>query len=135
MPMGYLKVYYFIRRKKNKQGKVPIYCRLQMNGKRKDFSIFKWIEMEKWDDKKQYPKTSYPELKRLYDYMKSLEHGLYDSELQCLKYKAGYSVHDIFNYHRGIDTNYIGIVELFNYHQKQFKELVQVNQRLSLIHI
>ena len=57
MPMGYLKVYYFIRRKKNKQGKVPIYCRLQMNGKRKDFSIFKWIEMEKWDDKKQYPKT------------------------------------------------------------------------------
>ena len=83
MPMGYLKVYYFIRRKKNKQGKVPIYCRLQMNGKRKDFSIFKWIEMEKWDDKKQYPKTSYPELKRLYDYMKSIEHGLYDSELQC----------------------------------------------------
>ncbi len=127
--MGYLKVYYFIRRKKNNQEKVPIYCRLQMNGKRKDFSIFKWIEMEKWDDKKQYPKTSYPELKRLYDYMKSIEHSLYDSELQCLKYKAGYSVHDIFNYHRGIDTNYIGVVELFNYHQKQFKELVQVNQR------
>ena len=61
--------------------------------------------------------------------MKSIEHGLYDSELQCLKYKAGYSVHDIFNYNRGIDTNYIGVVELFNYHQKQFKELVQVNQR------
>ena len=67
--MGYLKVYYFIRRKVNKQGRVPIYCRMQMNGKRKDFSIFKWIEMEKWDDKKQYPKTSYPELKRLYDYI------------------------------------------------------------------
>ena len=127
--MGYLKVYYFIRKKKNNQGKVPIYCRLQMNGKRKDFSIFKWIELEKWDEKKQSPKTSYPELKRLYDYMKSIEHGLYDSELQCLKYKAGYSVDDIFNYHRGIETNYKGLVELFNYHQKQFKELVQVNQR------
>ena len=46
--MGYLKVYYFIRRKVNKQGRVPIYCRMQMNGRRKDFSIFKWIEMEKW---------------------------------------------------------------------------------------
>ena len=127
--MGYLKVYYFIRRKVNKQGRVPIYCRMQMNGKRKDFSIFKWIEMEKWDDKKQYPKTSYPELKRLYDYMKSIEHGLYDSELECLKYKARYSVEDIFNYHRGIESNCKGIVELFEYHQKQFKELVQVNQR------
>tara|TARA_B100001093_G_scaffold143405_1_gene135909 strand:+ start:449 stop:712 length:264 start_codon:yes stop_codon:yes gene_type:complete len=71
-----------------------------MNGKRKDFSIFKWIEMQKWDDKKQYPKTSYQELKRLYNYMKSIEHGLYDSELECLKYKASYSVEDIFNYHR-----------------------------------
>ena len=127
--MGYLKVYNFLRRKVNKQGKVPIYCRMQMNGRRKDFSIFKWIELEKWDDKKQYPKSSYQELKRLYNYMKSIEHGLYDSELECLKYKARYSVDDIFNYHRGIGSNYKGIVELFEYHQKQFRELVQVNQR------
>ncbi|MFA6946532.1 MAG: Arm DNA-binding domain-containing protein, partial [Pedobacter sp.] len=41
--------FYIIRLKENSKGEHPIYCRLTINGKRKEFSTHIWVVNTKWN--------------------------------------------------------------------------------------
>ena len=127
--MSYLNVYFFTRESQAKKGGLIIYCRAAFKGKRKDFSLGKTIPPNLWDKKKAFPNKKLPEGKRYYDHLKTVEKEMYDAELKCIKNSKTYSLERIIDYYQGLDKQFHGIVELFNKHQIQFKQLVAVNQR------
>jgi len=127
--MSYLNVYFFTRPSQAKKGGLIIYCRAALKGKRKDFSLGKTIPPNLWDKKKAFPNKKLPEGKRYYDHLKTVEKEMYDAELKCIKNSKTYSLERIIDYYLGLDNQFHGIVELFNKHQVQFKQLVAVNQR------
>jgi integrase len=127
--MAYLKAYFYLKKSRSRNGKAPIYCRVLIGKKRKEFSVKRYIELRYWDDTKQMPKERVPEVKQTYDYLKSVEHSLFDAELNCIKNKTTFTIDDVLNIHNGIDKNFKGIVELFEIHQTKFNELVQAQQR------
>ena len=127
--MSYLNVYFFTRESHAKKGGLIIYCRASLKGKRKDFSLGKTIPPNLWDKKKAFPNKKLPEGKRYYDHLKTVEKEMYDAELKCIKNSKTYSLERIIDYYQGLDKQFHGIVELFNKHQIQFKQLVAVNQR------
>ena len=127
--MGYIKIYFFLKRSRTINGKSPIYCRAQLNGIRKDFSLKRSIEEHKWDSKKNFPKDSTSEGKIMFDYLKGVEQSLFEAELLCIKKRMDYSIVDVLAIHSGSDDDFQGVVEIYKIHQLQFDELVKVNQR------
>jgi site-specific recombinase XerD len=61
--------------------------------------------------------------------LKGVEQSLFEAELQCIKQRAHYSIDKILDIHKGVESNFYGILALFDLHQKEFQELVKVGQR------
>jgi hypothetical protein len=59
-------LFYLRTSKKKKNGTIPIYVRVTVNGKRSDFSAKRSIDASKWNKYKQEPKVL----------MKLLEHSI-----------------------------------------------------------
>ena len=127
--MSYIKIYFFLKKSRTVSGISPIYCRIQFKGRRKDFSLKRSLESDKWDENKKFPKDNTKEGKLVFDYLKGVEQSLFDAELTCIKKRIDYTVQDILDIHHGIESDFKGVVELFKIHQVQFNELVKVNQR------
>jgi len=127
--MGYIKIYFFLKKSRTVSGISPVYCRVQFNGRRKDFSLKRSLDECKWDTKKNFPKDNTKEGKLMFDYLKGVEQSIFEAELTCIKKRIDYTVEDILDIHNGLENEFKGVVELFSYHQEQFNELVKVNQR------
>ena len=127
--MGYIKIYFFLKKSRLVGAKAPVYCRIQLDGIRKDFSLKRSIDQRMWDAKKGYPKDLTKEGKLMFDYLKGVEQSVFEAELTCIKTRNTYTVHDVLDIHKGTDKEFKGIVGLYHMHQKQFMELVKVKQR------
>ena len=127
--MGYIKIYFFLKRSRSVSGKSPVYCRAQLDGIRRDFSLKRSFEEHKWDSKKNFPKDSTSEGKIMFDYLKGVEQSLFEAELICIKKRMDYSIIDVLAIHSGSEDDFKGVVEMYKIHQVQFEELVKVNQR------
>jgi len=127
--MGYIKIYFFLKKSRAADGKAPMYCRVQFKGLRKDFSLKRSFEFSKWDKSKNFSCDKTKEGKLMFDYLKGVEQSIYEAELSCIKKRIDYTVEDILDIHNGVDNEFKGVIELFSYHQEHFNELVKVNQR------
>lgn len=127
--MGYIKIYFFLKRSRTVHHKAPVYCRVQYKGKRKDFSLSRSLELSKWDSTRNFPIDSTEQGKLMFDYLKGVEQSIFEAELSWIKMRKSYTLNDVINVFRGTDKKFQGIVQMYQIHQDQFNELVKVNQR------
>jgi len=127
--MGYIKIYFFLKRSRTVHHKAPVYCRVQYKGKRKDFSLSRSLELSKWDSTRNFPIDSTEQGKLMFDYLKGVEQSIFEAELSWIKMRKSYTLNDVINVFRGADKKFQGIVQMYQIHQDQFNELVKVNQR------
>ena len=127
--MSYLNVYFFTRESQAKKGGLSFIVGHRSREKEKTFH---WVRQSLpiyGIKRKPFQIKKLPEGKRYYDHLKTVEKEMYDAELKCIKNSKTYSLERIIDYYQGLDKQFHGIVELFNKHQIQFKQLVAVNQR------
>lgn len=62
----------------DKEGKVPIYMRITVNGKRSEVSIHRKIEISSWNLKAGKVRGTTPEVKNLNRFMDSIKGKVYD---------------------------------------------------------
>ncbi len=62
-----LSFHYHLRREQNKKsnGLVPIYCRISLNGRRRNFSTRLFVPQEMWSKDVEQVKVKYPEADRI----------------------------------------------------------------------
>lgn len=110
--------------KKNDLGKAPIYCRIQVNGLRSEFSLNKWIEPTKWIAKAGVAKGHTEDVKTLNSHLASVR-----SRLQFLFDRLMINENEVTpemlrNAFCGNTPKGKTICEVFEYHNKQMKTLI-----------
>jgi len=122
--------YILIKSKKNKLSLCPIFCRLTLNGKRKEFSTGLMVKPGEWNSKQQL-------ITKLND-----KHKVYNQKLQLLRSKAltahlelqissgtssNYSVEDIYRLVVGEKKHGdIGLLEFYKLYLNKIRKLVGV---------
>ena len=65
-------VHFKIRAEKIKDGKVPVYVSITVNGKKIFIALKNWVSVKQWDTRKENAKSSSEEGKKLNNYLEDI---------------------------------------------------------------
>ena len=110
-------IYFFIKkRKKNKQGKLPIHCRITVNSGVAEISLKRHIEKSLWNKKKQRV-IGTDEFARSHNYyIDTIERKLQDAHRKLLDKRVIITAGAIKNTYNGLDEQHHGLMEVFKQH-------------------
>lgn len=110
--------------KADKSGKSPIYVRITVNGNRTEFSIKRSISQEKWISSAGVAKGTNEESRSLNSFLSVVRLKINDHHRQMLEAEKMISAEAIRNAYLGIGELGRTLCEVFEYHNKQVKELI-----------
>jgi integrase/recombinase XerD len=101
--------------KTNKEGKTPIYIRLTLDGKRKQFASGCFLPLIKWDPKKHRAKGASEESVQTNQSLRDLEQDINDSFLQLKRETEYLTIAKLVNKWKGDDINTTSLMDLLDY--------------------
>lgn len=110
--------------RKDEKGQVPIYARLTVNDQRCEFSIKRSVEPEKWISNVGVAKGTTEEIKNLNAHLSTVKLKLLEHYRHLLETNKPITAETIRNAYFGITEKNKTIVEVFDYHNSQVKELL-----------
>lgn len=120
-----LKTLFFLYRSKtNQKGEAPIYCRVTLNKKRKQFSTGYFIRSGEWDRKRQMVKSSNPLSDEINNHLISLKQRILRSSLQLEAQESEISVDSVISIVLGKNTKVKKLLEVFKHHNRREKSLL-----------
>ncbi len=117
-------VLFFIRNNRiNSEGKSPVYIRITVNGERAEISTKRFILSEKWDNNSNRAIGKSSEIKAFNNYLHTLRSKLIDHHTEMVKIGETITARSLKNRFLGISENQRTLIEVFEYHNQQMKEL------------
>ena len=115
----------FVLRKsrKNYEGKSPVYMRITVNGQRAEVSIKRNIHTDNWENKACKAKGYKSEVKQLNQYLETLKALMNDYHTEMIKMGEEVTAQSLKNKFLGISEDRRMLIEVFEYHNHQLKEL------------
>ncbi|TMI75111.1 MAG: hypothetical protein E6H09_02145 [Bacteroidetes bacterium] len=110
--------------KADENGKAPIYARITINGNRTEFSIKRYTEPSRWISKAGVVKGNNEESKSLNSFLNTVRFKLNEQYRQLLESNKAITPEIVKNAYLGIKEKGKSIVEVFQYHNSQVKELI-----------
>ena len=110
--------------RKKEGGNAPLYVRITINGLRTEFSTKRYIDPIKWNNKAGVAKGSSEESKSINSFIASIRDKLYNHYNLLLATNKPITAELIKNAYFGIKEKGKTLVEVFEYHNKQVKELI-----------
>lgn len=110
--------------KTSKDGLVPIYLRITVDGTRVEMSTSKFIELSKWNSMAGKMKGSSEEARSINSYLDVLKNKVYDIEKFIFQHDLEYSATTFKNKFLGIEEESRMLIEIFENHNNQMKLLV-----------
>ena len=119
----------FVLRKsrKNNEGKSPVYMRITVNGQRAEVSIKRNIHTDNWENKACKAKGYKSEVKQLNQYLETLKALMNDYHTEMVKMGEEITAQSLKNKFLGISEDRRMLIEVFEYHNHQLKELEGTN--------
>ncbi|MBX9853114.1 MAG: phage integrase SAM-like domain-containing protein, partial [Cytophagaceae bacterium] len=111
-------VLFWINKSKIKNGAVPIYARITVNGKRAELSTKRSITPDKWNSKSESAKGNTEESRTLNSYINLVRGNLEKHYNQMLSNGEMITAETIKNRYTGLYEKKKTIVEAFDYHNK-----------------
>lgn len=108
----------------DKEGKVPIYMRITVNGKRSELSIQHKIELERWNTGAGKAKGTTQEAKYLNRLMDTIKGKVYAHYREFVENDKIISAKSLKNAYLGITEKEITLVEIFTDHNEKVRELI-----------
>ena len=110
--------------KANALGKAPIYCRITMDKIRSEFTTKQMIQPNKWNADGAFAKGTSGDIKQLNNRISKIKTDLY-KQYEFLRDSGKLvNVEALKNLYFGIAEKQYSIVETFDYHNNQMKELI-----------
>lgn len=113
---------FLIRKARGSKENRTIYVRINVNGKRAEFSSKQSIHEKHWDSKKCFPKSNTIELKRICNHLDRIKFNLYEIYREHIIQNPSISSKDIKNLFLGngpSEDNYLS--DILAYHQEKMK--------------
>ena len=117
-------LFYPKRNDVNKEGKVPVYMRITLNGKRSELSIQHKVEIEHWNTGAGKAKGNTQEAKNLNRLMDIIKNKVYTHYRELVEKNKVISAKSLKNAYLGIEERNITLIEIFRNHNEQVRELV-----------
>ncbi|WP_319228473.1 site-specific integrase [Draconibacterium orientale] len=109
--------------RKNNEGKSPVYMRITVNGQRAEVAIKRHIHKDNWENKACKAKGYKSEVKQLNQYLETLKALMNDYHTEMVKMGEEISAQSLKNKFLGISEDRRMLIEVFEYHNHQLKEL------------
>ena len=120
-------ILFWLFKAKMRNGKAPIYCRITINGKRAQFSLKRSIDPDKWNSSSGTAKGNSEEARILNSYLNKVKNDLH-KHFNLLEAKEEFITADtIKNSYLGIKEKERSLIETFQYHNDQMKELIGID--------
>jgi len=128
MKRATFKVLFYIKRtKKKRDGTVPIYARLTVNGLRAEFGLQKSIKEEQWNKEKGCVKGSSSETRRFNLSLDLVKNKLYGYKLQLEEESKEVTAEALKNAYLGIEDDPKTILGIFYEHNDRCKGLIGID--------
>ena len=108
----------------DKKGKVPIYGRITVNGKRSEFSIKRKVILTKWDSDAGKIKGKTPDVLELNNYMISIQNKINKIHTQLTLNDILITAEKIKNIFIGKDSKQKMVLEIFQEHNDRVEQLI-----------
>ena len=108
----------------DKDGNVPVYARITVNGKRSEFSIRRKLSLDKWSSEAGKAKGSSNESRELNRYLAAIETKLHKIQEQMSESEALVTSEKIKNTYLGKDKKDKMILKIFQDHNDKVEKLV-----------
>jgi len=113
---------FYVKKHRVSQGKVPVYCRVTVNGVSRDISIKRKIELDRWDNNRGNAKGSRNEIKALNAYLEQVRNRLYESVQDLEKERKLLTAESVKNRYLGKDDRGKTLKQLIEYHNEEMKD-------------
>lgn len=113
------------KNKINKDGKVPIYARITVNGKRTEIAIKQNISEINWNENKGLAKGSKKEIIQLNNFLEEFRSGIVASYQELLLQKKLITAELVKNNFIGADNSDFTILKLIELHNKEEGEILE----------
>lgn len=120
-------LFYSKTSKITKDGLVPIYLRVTINGERFEQSTQRYILPAKWSAEAGKAKGNSEESKTINYYLDSLKQNVYDYQAEIIREKLQFSAQTFRAKWLGVCARTHTILEVFHTHNEQLKELIGID--------
>jgi site-specific recombinase XerD len=117
-------LFYIKRTKISANGQVPIYMRITIDGKRIDKSTGRSVDLNRWIVNAGKTKGNNEVTKEINNYLDVLRAQVYDYRTELIRTSTSVGYENIKNKVLGIEERPISLIEIFQDHNRKFKELV-----------
>jgi site-specific recombinase XerD len=108
----------------NVDGQVPIYLRVTVNGQRFEAATGRCVEVHKWSLVAGKAMGSSKEIKELNEFLSALQSRACDIQNKLMASGRNLTIREFQNLWRGVKENDRMLLEIFQHHNDQLKELV-----------
>ena len=126
-------LFYLRTDRKKDDSLYPIYMRITVDGKRAELSTKRFINRDNWDSKANKAKGFKSEVKQLNQFLESLRTLMNDYHTEMVKMGEEVTAHSLKNKFLGISEDRRMLIEVFEYHNHQLKELEGTNYASATI--
>ena len=122
---GKINILFFLYRSKvNRKENMPVYCRITLDGHRKQFSCDCFLKEADWDTKNSKHKGLSTEAKHLNERLRSIRRKILRSYDVLAKTHGAFDVDQLYDQFSGITNEVRTILGVFDLHIAQIQELV-----------
>jgi integrase len=110
--------------KASKNGQLPIYFRLTVNGERFEFSTKKFIEKSKWSSEQSKMRGSSEEARSLNNYLGLIKSKVFDIQMELLHKNEDLSIENFKSRLTGTHERERMIIPIYQSHNDKIKDLI-----------
>jgi len=126
-------LFYLVKSKQNEKGEAPIYARITVDGIRSELSINRVIDVTRWDSSAGKVKGTKEDARSINEHIDTIRTKLNDHQNTLIKNNKLVTASAVKNSFLGITEKKSTIIELFNYHNKQMAEKVDIDYSNSTV--
>jgi len=112
-------LFYIVRSKSNRNNEVPIYCRLTVNGRLKEFSTHIWVKDDQWDSKAGKVKGTKESAKTANHNLESIRHNLNNIRAELQLQQQNVTAESVVNQYSGKGAQKRTLLDVHRYHNEQ----------------
>ncbi len=125
--LSYSVIFYAKKSKMKKNGKLPIYGRITINGVRSEFVVQSEVDEAEWDNERGCAKGKTKESKLLNSYLELQRVKIRDAKIQMEEQKLEITSSTLREKYLGREEKKITILELFDDHNDKCKKMINID--------
>ncbi len=114
-------IHFVIKKHKLREGKVPVYARITVNGRVNEVSVKRKVLLKEWNHGKGMAKPCHPENLNLNSYLEQVRAQLVEYYQELVLCKKVITPETIKNKFLGLDQSDSTLIELIDYHNTTMK--------------